>query len=288
MNIRFLSLLAFIIIFFSCSSNSQVDEIEIESELIQAIRYKSKDKILVCAHRATNKNFPENSISAINASIALGVDIIELDVRTTKDDSLVIMHDHDIDRTTNGSGYVASMTYKDLQKYHLLHRDILTNEKIPTLRQVLSEISGKDVILNLDLKDIDITNYFRILKEFGMERKVMSYIWSPELMDSILDEDSLYAVLPLANNIKEVRYYNGYVHSKLIHLTDESFKGDIIQEAKNNGQLIFINSLWEIDELFIEGNTIKMDSLIFNKPTIIQTDYPEELINYLENFGYRE
>ncbi|GAB5408319.1 MAG: hypothetical protein BalsKO_06840 [Balneolaceae bacterium] len=287
MNVRINSILLLAIITISCSSNTVEQEVKLEAEVIQTIRELSEDNILICVHRATNKDHPENSLSAINASIFLGVDIIELDVRTTKDDSLVIMHDHDIDRTTNGSGYVSTMTYQELLEYNLLHSDTLTNEKIPTLRQVLKITYDKKVILNLDLKDINVEDYYALLREFKMEHKVMSYIWDPELMTDILDLDSLYAVLPLANNIREVRYYNEYVLSKLIHFTDESYKDEIIQEAKNNEQLIFINSLWETDEFFLEGNTAKMDSLIIKNPAIIQTDYPEELLKYLKQEVYR-
>ncbi len=287
MNFKINSVLLVAIITISCSSNTMEQEVTQEAEVIQTVRELSEDNILVCVHRATNKDHPENSLSAITASISLGVDIIELDVRTTKDDSLVIMHDHDIDRTTNGTGYISTMTYQELLDYNLIHSDTLTNEKIPTLRQVLKITYDKEVILNLDLKDINVEDYYALLREFEMEHKVISYIWDPELMTDILDLDSLYAVLPLANNIREVRYYNEYVLSKLIHFTDESYKDEIIQEAKNNEQLIFINSLWETDELFLEGNTAKMDSLIVKNPAIIQTDYPEELLNYLKQKGFR-
>lgn len=64
------------------------------------------EKILVAAHRATHQNYPENSIAAILESIRLGVDIIELDVRATKDGKLVVIHDRTVVRTTNGTGKV--------------------------------------------------------------------------------------------------------------------------------------------------------------------------------------
>ncbi len=285
-NLSSLIIIPLLVLILSFGSNTFGQEIEVESELIQLLRQKSENNILVCVHRATNKNHPENSISAVKASMLLGVDIIELDIRTTKDDSLVIMHDHDIDRTTNGSGYVSKMTYEELQEYNLVHSDTLTNEKIPTLRQILMVTKEKDVILNLDLKDINVDDYYSILREFNMEHKVMSYIWDPVLMNRILELDSLYSVLPLVNNIKEVRFYNEMMISKLIHFTELSYTSEIIEEAKRNDQLIFINSLWEIDELFMNGDTTKMDALIIKEPAIIQTDYPEELINYLKQNGY--
>ncbi|RNC83214.1 MAG: hypothetical protein ED557_10950 [Balneola sp.] len=271
----------------ACESTSDPIQETHETEVILRIKHKSTLEILVCAHRATVGYLPENSLSAIRESVALGVDIIELDVRTTADDSLVIMHDHDIDRTTNGSGYVSSMSYSALQEYFLTHADSLTNEKIPTLREVLYLTQNEDVILNLDLKDVNTHQYYELLEEFKMQYQVMSYIWDEELFWELLEKDSLYAVLPLANTIQEVRYFNSFVDSKLIHFTEESYQPEIIEEAKSNGQLIFINSLWEIDDLFIDGQTQEMDSLIAHRPAIIQTDYPKELIDYLKQKGLR-
>ena len=58
--------------------------------------------ILIASHRGTHNTFTENSMAAFKKGIELGIDVIEIDVRHTKDDSLVIMHDGSVDRTTNG------------------------------------------------------------------------------------------------------------------------------------------------------------------------------------------
>jgi glycerophosphoryl diester phosphodiesterase len=56
-------------------------------------------RVLVVAHRGDWRNAPENSIQAIHNAIAMGVDIVEIDIHKTKDGQLVLMHDETIDRT---------------------------------------------------------------------------------------------------------------------------------------------------------------------------------------------
>ncbi len=71
-------------------------------ELIAALKDGSGKRVLVTAHRAAHDIYPENSMAAIERAISLGVDIIEIDTRLTKDGVPVLMHDASVDRTTTG------------------------------------------------------------------------------------------------------------------------------------------------------------------------------------------
>jgi glycerophosphoryl diester phosphodiesterase len=98
-------------------------------------------------HRGAAGIEPENTLRAIDASIECGMDAVEVDVRRTKDNYLVIMHDEKVDRTTNGSGYVADMTLSELQEL-----DAGKGEKIPTLQQVIDTVKGKCKLL-IEIKE---------------------------------------------------------------------------------------------------------------------------------------
>lgn len=65
------------------------------------------------------------------------IDMIELDVRSSKDGELLLMHDATIDRTTNGTGKVSDLNYKDLRTYYLYHNKELTEERVPLFKEVL-------------------------------------------------------------------------------------------------------------------------------------------------------
>lgn len=69
----------------------------------------------VVSHRGDWKQFPENSLDAINSIIQMGGDVVEIDVQRTKDGQLILMHDERLDRTTNGKGLIAETTFADIQ-----------------------------------------------------------------------------------------------------------------------------------------------------------------------------
>lgn len=76
--------------------------------LVVDLKSHETKKVLVVAHRGDWRNAPENSLQAFQNCIAMGVDMIEIDLKMTKDNQLVIMHDNTIDRTTDGKGKVSS------------------------------------------------------------------------------------------------------------------------------------------------------------------------------------
>src|SRR5690625_7912765 len=76
--------------------------------------------ILVTAHRATHDSAPENSLTAIRHSIRDKIDIVEIDVKRTQDNQLVLMHDRTVDRTTTGSGEVEELVCGEVNVCYLL------------------------------------------------------------------------------------------------------------------------------------------------------------------------
>ena len=115
---------------------------------------------MVVGHRGAGGSFgviaPENSLSAIRAAIIMGVDGIELDVRHTSDDKVVLMHDDTVDRTTKGSGEVAEMTAGEVTKLHLKKPDEqaigdFSCSTVPTLAEAF-ELTRDEVFIDLDTK----------------------------------------------------------------------------------------------------------------------------------------
>ena len=74
-----------------------------------------KNKIPVAAHRGNSKYFPENTLSAFRSAIELNVDMVETDLHMTADGVLILMHDHLVDRTTNGTGLIREKTLAEMR-----------------------------------------------------------------------------------------------------------------------------------------------------------------------------
>ena len=106
---------------------------------------------LVIAHRGASGTRPENTLAAFRHAVALGADMIELDVQLTRDGEVVVIHDTLLDRTTDGRGPVADRTLAELRRLDAgaWFDPAWTGERVPTLAEVLTEIA---LPVNVELK----------------------------------------------------------------------------------------------------------------------------------------
>ncbi|MGB9594666.1 MAG: glycerophosphodiester phosphodiesterase [Candidatus Poribacteria bacterium] len=111
-------------------------------------------KPLVIGHRGNSGNAPANTIEAIRQAIDIGVDMIEIDVRLTKDRVPILIHNDTVDETTDGKGLVSEMSFDQIRKLDAgsWKDKKYKGEKIPTLMEVLDYTKGK-VYLSIDLKE---------------------------------------------------------------------------------------------------------------------------------------
>src|SRR5689334_6804051 len=102
-------------------------------------------RVVVIAHRGEHLDHPENTLPAIDAAIALGVDYVTIDVRTTADGVLVLSHDPTVDRCTDGHGAVAAMTLAQIQALDAGIRSgpEFAGTRIPTLDEALDLARGR-------------------------------------------------------------------------------------------------------------------------------------------------
>ncbi len=109
---------------------------------------------LVIAHRGLSSRFPENTMRSIREALRLRVDAIEIDVRSTKDGVLILMHDETLDRTTDGRGAVGELTWSEISRLDAgswMSPDF-AGERVPRLDEVLAEVAGR-VVLHIEVKE---------------------------------------------------------------------------------------------------------------------------------------
>ncbi len=107
----------------------------------------------ICAHRGAMGTHPENTVAAFKEAVRLGAQMIELDVRFTRDKKLVILHDATVDRTTEGTGAVSELDFDYVRSLDAgSFKDLkFAGEKIPTLDEAL-QVMPQNIWLNLHLK----------------------------------------------------------------------------------------------------------------------------------------
>lgn len=129
--------------------------------------------VLVIAHRGDWRYAPENSLAAIEHSIAVGADVVEVDLQMTRDSILILMHDATLNRTTTGKGPVADWSLDSIRTLQLKSGcGIATRQSIPTLEEAMTAVKGR-VLINLDKADRYFDQVVRILEKTGTMSQII-------------------------------------------------------------------------------------------------------------------
>lgn len=247
----------------------------------------SSREVLVASHRATHHVYPENSLKAIQASIDLGVDIIEIDVKVSKDGIPFLMHDRTMDRTTNGKGDPEELTWDELQQLSIIDKGKKTSYKIPSLEAALELADGK-ILVDLDLKTDRVDKIIAVVKRLDMKETVFFFDSDYEVLSRIKSADNDFMIMPRAHSVSQVDSAIMMFDPSVVHIDFSFYSKECVQLVKNSFARTWINALGECDKDLKAGRTKQaLKKLLANGASIIQTDEPELLLRALEKYGYR-
>ena len=142
-----------------------------------------KRRPLIIAHRGFSGKYPENTLTAIRAAVALGVDMVEIDVHETCDGEMVVFHDYRLDRICGVRGRVRDVTLAKLQRL---------NPAVPALADVLRVCHGRARVL-VEIKRADPRNVAALITKCHMEREVVVFSLSIPRMKTFADAASRVA-----------------------------------------------------------------------------------------------
>ncbi len=287
--------LALLLGFLNVYPQNQLPVDKIANEL----KNPSSKKVLVAVHRADWRNFPENSIEGIKSAIEMGVDMVEIDVSKTKDGKLVLMHDKTIDRTTTGKGNVSDWTLDSLKTLFLRSGHGQPSRfKIPTLEEAMLTAKGK-VLVNLDKCYDYFPEAYKILMETNTIGQTVIKAQKPyetvnKEFGAYLDKVIFMPIIDL-DKPDAAKLVDGYLKNykpvafEFIFKKEESATPEILNKVTKNGSKVWINSLWASlngghdDDLAVQKDKDSTYGWILSKKaTIIQTDRPILLLNYLK------
>ena len=130
---------------------------------------------IVIAHRGNRAHAAENTLEALQQAVDLGADAIEFDVRVTRDGVPVVIHDPDVDRTTDGHGLVASLTLAEVRQFDASrgsHSSIGPRLAVPSLEEVLDRFRAIPLII--EVKEVGATDATeRLIRSFGAQERVL-------------------------------------------------------------------------------------------------------------------
>ena len=229
------------------------------------------DRVLVVSHRADWRNAPENSLQGIRNCIDMGVDMVEIDLKKTKDGHLVVMHDKTINRTMTGKGNAEDYTLAELKAMRLKNgAGCKTRHQIPTLEEVMLLCKGK-IMVNID-KGYD---YFQ--EAYAVLDKV---IFMPIV--NLHKEGAEKIINDYQSHMKPAAY-------ELVFNDDNEEMLRLIRKVRDSGAKLFINSLWpELCGGHDDDRAVELHQpdeswgwILNQGAKLIQTDRPALLLEYL-------
>jgi glycerophosphoryl diester phosphodiesterase len=273
--------------------------------LLQKLHNPNNNYVFVAAHRGDWRYAPENSLPAIENTIKMGVDIVELDIQRTKDGRFILMHDATLDRTTTGKGKVSDWTLDSIQTLRLRNGcAIKTKEKIPTLEEALLLMKGR-ILVNLDKADRYFDDIFLLLEKTGTTKQI--------IMKGGKTAEEVQAQFG--------KYLDKVIYMPIVHLDRENAEEQIqlflkkltplafellfvndshplpkqIKSRLAGKSLIWYNTLWDTmagghdDDLSLDNPAAGYGYLIDTLGAkMIQTDRPAYLLEYLRKRRLRD
>jgi len=245
----------------------------------------SSQNVLVASHRAVHHQLPENSLPAIREAIRVGVDIVEIDVKVSKDGIPMLMHDGKVDRTTTGNGDLETQTFEELRKLRLVSGGKVTNETIPTLEEALQTAKGR-ILVDLDLKTDRIDKVIEVVKKMDASKFVFFFDSDYEILSKVDAASKNYMLMPRAYSQTMADSALNRFKPEVIHIDSEFYTPEVTSLIRSKGARVWINALGEPDEEIRKGNARQaLTTLIKQGANIIQTDEPEKVIQALRELG---
>lgn len=259
---------------------------------------KSKH-VLVAAHRGDWRNAPENSIQAFKNCIEMGVDIIEIDVRITKDGVPIIIHDETLDRTTTGTGYVKDWTLDSLQTLSLRTGiGIVTKHKIPTLEEVM-ELTKNKILVYLDKSHDKIDMILPVVEKTQTHNQAIFVLDYPYKEAKRIFGASFEKVIYIPVVSDKIDSLEAYVEEYLDKYEPKAFQFrmesidsksyQLLERVSNSSSRIFVaatwadNSIGHDDNASLENPANGWGWLIDRGVSIFETDRPGKLLEYLRS-----
>ncbi|MDN3654534.1 glycerophosphodiester phosphodiesterase family protein [Ferruginibacter paludis] len=246
----------------------------------------AKHKTIVIAHRGDHTKAPENTLAAYQNTIEDGADFVEIDLRTTKDSQLVIMHNATIDHMTARQGEIKNFTLDSLRKIKV--REPLHPEwgvhTIPTFKEVLQLCKGK-INIYLDFKEASVAQAYQEIIDAGMENHIVVYINEPHQFEewgTIAPNMPLMISLPKA--VKTTAEMNEVLHTFDVDILDGDY-------TEYNAETVAAATqkhipIWADVQSKEEGPD-QWNAALKLGLAGLQSDHPKELIQFLIKKGIR-
>lgn len=257
--------------------------------LKELFAYHGERLPLVSAHRGgASRGYPENCIATFEHTLRHTWSMLEIDLRCTKDDRIVLNHDPTLDRTTSGRGRVADLTLQEVKRLQLKDRaGNLTAYKMSTLDEVLEWARGKTILV-LDKKDVSLKDVVRKIEAHHAEAYAMVLLYSVKDVKECygLNHDIMMEIMVGTSNAFDDFNKTGVPWRNIVAFVGHAPPQDsgLCERIHAKGARCIAGTSRNIDQQFLNGRIVDMDEfksdyqiLLGLGVDVIETDIPREV-----------
>lgn len=231
--------------------------------------------MLIIAHRGASGELPENTLPAFAAALEAGADMCELDVQLSRDGAAVVIHDDTVERTTNGTGAVSTMTLAEIRNLDagVKFGAAFAGTRIPTLDEVLTLAHGR-CALNIELKSPGVEREVcRLVRAHGRfnDTIVSSFDWN--LLAAVRRLEPSLALGVLAETQIEPMFEAALrLHAVSVNPRFDTVTPSMVERAHHAGLKLLV---WTVDAI------MDIKRLIALGVDGIMTNYPARMAEIL-------
>lgn len=243
---------------------------------------------LIIGHRGGAGIGAENSLTCLKRGIDTGADMIEIDLHQTQDSIIVVNHDPTVNRTTNGSGTIAKMTYKEISRLRIVSKEgDVTDDHIATFEEILELFAnergkGRDVKLLVEIKYPFKNAYngiekrmLNLINAYNAKNWVVIQSFADDVIEKVHELDSTIKVekllicrLPFLPYIVDGMRITRFSYEKYHYVSSFNFyylglSHSMIADIHKQGKEV---KMWTIDEL--DAPLMDVDGIITDRPDI--------------------
>ncbi len=250
-------------------------------QIASAQKYIARHAITVIAHRGDHTHAPENTMAAIDSAIRIGVDYVEIDLRTTKDSTLINHHDANLKRMTGTDAYIKNLDFAQIQALRVKEKDHPEwgEHAIPTFEEILRRCKGK-IGIYIDFKDADVAQTYHLIKSVKMQHSVVVYVY---------DERNLAAwqrlapkiptMMSLPKTVKDAATLREFLAKNKVNLLDGPF--NVYDQEMVKVALEFKRQVWADIQNPLESTM--WEKALATGLQGLQTDHPGDLLRFLQS-----
>lgn len=220
---------------------------------------------IVC-HRGANHRAPENTFASAAICLDWGVDYVEIDVSTSRDGVLYLFHGPQMEKTTDGAGYIGALDSAEIDRLDAgawFHPDF-AGERVPRLADFLRWIKGRSRLF-LDVKHADARQLLDLLDATGMRDQV--FVWS-DFDDWMLKLTDLAPDVPLKVNVQtaaDVTRAAERFNARIVEIGPDRLTPDLRRTCDELGLRVMVN--------YMADDPAMLNRLARSEMEMINTDH---------------